>query len=425
MTSSANQVPVPGTSRLAAIAPVVAATIWFMVFAAGTVSIMHCVGRDFAPLPLTFARGPIGSFAIIGASLAFATFGSILASRLPRNLIGWLLLGTGLLIATVPVANVLVAMALEVFRPASTFTVMLAWFTSSAVMPVVLALLIAVLLAFPTGRPLRGAWMAGLWLAGTGAALLTVGTGFSSRGLLWYPALANPLAVDRRYEWVLDGLRVGGMLLVLAALLLAVASMLVRYRDCDETVRRQLRWMVVCAVAIGVTHVPFIVSRYVLAVNEADGERLLALAAVAAAAFPAVTAVAVSRFVLVEVDLLISRTLVYVPLMAIFGGLYSAMLVLFQRVFVSFTGNASDIAAVITALVVASAFTSVRRTLENVVERRLGRGRTTVTPAEYSMADEHAALVQLQHRLHELEAMVEATPQVSASRVPVRVETAC
>jgi hypothetical protein len=213
------------------------------------------------------------------------------------------------------------------------------------------------------------------------------------------------------------------MSLELGALLIAVGSMIARYRICDDGVRRQVRWMVISALVLGATVVPFVVTRYVVGVHEATGERLLAVTALAAAALPAVTAIAISRFVLVEVDLLISRTLVYVPLMAIFGGLYSAMLVLFQRVFVSFTGNASDIAAVITALVVASAFTSVRRALENVVETRLGRGSASVQAAEYTTAEEHAALVALQQRLRELEVMLEAPTPVSPTPVPV--ETAC
>ncbi len=49
-------------------------------------------------------------------------------------------------------------------------------------------------------------------------------------------------------------------------------------------------------------------------------------------------AIAIARHRLYEIDLIINRTLVYVPLTGILGGLYSASVVLFQRIFVAFTG---------------------------------------------------------------------------------------
>jgi hypothetical protein len=86
--------------------------------------------------------------------------------------------------------------------------------------------------------------------------------------------------------------------------------------------------------------------------------------------FPIAAAAAISRYRLYDVDLLIGRTLVYVPLMAILSGLYTASIALIQRLFVAVTGETSDVAIVLTLLLVASAFTPVRRSLESALERR-------------------------------------------------------
>lgn len=394
-------------ARLLPVAPVAAAVAWFVVFGVAAISVMQDIGRDFAPMAMSFARGPLALFSLVAGALSFATFGALLASRSPRNPIGWMLLATGIVAGLVPFTNVLVTSAMEVFAPAPAFTTAMAWVMSSAATPVGVAVLISVLLLFPSGHALSGRWNAGLWLAAGGALLVTAGTGLTTSGLLWYPALPNPLALDPALDGLLLVARLAGMGMLVAALLVAIHSMVVRYRHCDDTVRRQLRWMVGSAVALGATLIPFVLVRYAFSVSETTSEVLTAAAMLAACAFPAVTTVAIACYRSLEVDLLISRTLVYVPLMAILGGLYSAMSLLFQRAFVTFTGNTSDVAAVLTALIVASAFTPVRRTLESVVESRLGRnsGAAAVVPVAAVAEDEACVNVTLLgSRLQELEA---------------------
>ena len=72
---------------------------------------------------------------------------------------------------------------------------------------------------------------------------------------------------------------------------------------------------------------------------------------------PLSTGVAVLRYRLWDIDLIINRTLVYGSLTAILGGLFSASTTLSQRVFVALTGEKSDAAFALTTLVVVSLFT--------------------------------------------------------------------
>ena len=77
-----------------------------------------------------------------------------------------------------------------------------------------------------------------------------------------------------------------------------------------------------------------------------------------------------TRYRLYEIDHLISRTLVYVPLTALLAGLYAATVTLLQRLFQSLTGDRSDAAIIISTLILASVFTPLRKWLEGIVERR-------------------------------------------------------
>src|SRR3990170_4953165 len=79
--------------------------------------------------------------------------------------------------------------------------------------------------------------------------------------------------------------------------------------------------------------------------------------------------VAVLRYRLLDIDLIINRTLVYVSLSAILGGLLAASSAVSQRIFVALTGDTSDIAIVLATLVVAGAFTPIQRAVQGVADR--------------------------------------------------------
>lgn len=80
--------------------------------------------------------------------------------------------------------------------------------------------------------------------------------------------------------------------------------------------------------------------------------------------------IAVLRFRLYDIDLLISRTLVYVPLTAILAGIFAASISLSQKVFIAFTGQSSDAATVLTTLIVVAAVEPLKTGLQHLVDRR-------------------------------------------------------
>jgi hypothetical protein len=80
--------------------------------------------------------------------------------------------------------------------------------------------------------------------------------------------------------------------------------------------------------------------------------------------------IAILRHRLLDIDILINRTLVYVPLTGILAGLFAASIVLSQKLFIALTGQQSDAATVLTTLIVVAAFDPIKNGLQHLVDQR-------------------------------------------------------
>lgn len=212
----------------------------------------------------------------------------------------------------------------------------------------------------------------------------------------WLGVLLVPLFVWRPLIWALvylpnyrAALRTGenyGTLrqdpidtgLMVGLFLIGIVSQVYRYRRIsDRTQREQTKWLV-----LGVIGSIVVVAAYVIAINalgllERGGWDTLFLRLIgrtarqfALALLPITLAFSILRYRLWEIDVIIRRTLVYVPLSAILAGLFAAVITLSQRLFVLVTGQQSDFATVLTTLVVVAAFTPIKDRLQAAVDRR-------------------------------------------------------
>jgi hypothetical protein len=85
---------------------------------------------------------------------------------------------------------------------------------------------------------------------------------------------------------------------------------------------------------------------------------------------PLAYAISITRYRLWDIDVLINRTLVYVPLTGMVAGLYAASTALLQKLFLTITGQQSDAAIVLTTLIIASTFTPIKNALQSFVDKR-------------------------------------------------------
>lgn len=327
-------------------------------------------GQRFRPPPVSFIQGPAIYIVEMAMALAYGAMGWLLATRVARNPLGWLFLFIGLAMAAQLLTTFLVQQSHQVFRPVEPLALAAAWAGSTLHLPLTVVLLMFVFMLFPNGHPLGRRWALAGWAGVIGAVLVVLAVGLAPEGLQWFPSLPNPLAAPEAVRPLLPFINFVGVTLMIGGAVVATGSLIVRYQRSLSVERAQLRWIAVAVVFLTAAGVPFVAARYVLDLDYASGELMLAIALAAGSFLPVAAAVAVMRHRLYDIDLILNRALVYLPLTAILGGMYTGGVAFSQRVFVTVTGDRSDAAIVLTTLITASMFTTIRNWLQSFVDKR-------------------------------------------------------
>lgn len=380
-------------------------------------------GRGFPEQPMSFLRGPAGFVELGIIGLTFGGIGAFLATRLPGHAVGWSLILIGVGVALHVPASFLVGQTLGSFRPVSPPLLISVWLLTSAFVPLAITLIAYLLMIMPDGRLHSRRWVGPVAVLVLGFVTLTVATALEPTGLVWFPTLPNPLGTPRSAGPAIAAGRFVGVGFLIAGLVLAAVAIVRCYRRGDPTTRRQLRWIAGGAVVWVATLAPFVVVRYLTGASEETGTWVLLVAAGGTLAIPISIFVATTRYHLFGIEAFVGRTLVYVPLMGICGGLYAAGLALAQRLFVGLTGNTSDAAVIMATLLMAAAITPVRRLLESGVDRIMaagrrhsdaaGQGRAEDDTGDYVHLNEQAQLLaaRLQDVEHRLAALGPLEPR--------------
>ena len=319
--------------------------------------------RDIAyPVDAWGFRGYSAIFALTGA-----TVGAIVLAHRPGNLIGRLFVALGVLATVQLLAEEYLAIGV-IAAPGSLPAVeWVAWTMNWLWIPQ-FVILIVFFLTFPDGRLLAPRWRAVLALAVIAGAIGVLALVFMPGPLTDFNRINNPMAFASASQYVpaVVAFRVG----ILTAFLLAAWSLVARYRSAGPIERLQLRWVAFAA----------IIAAIFAPLGFADQEGPQALFILALCGLPVAAGVAILRYHLFEIDLLINRTLVYVALTAILAGIYTAGVALMQRLFIAITGERSDAAFVLTTLVVVVVFTPVKNALQSIVDRRFKEVRDPTAP---------------------------------------------
>lgn len=327
-------------------------------------------GIRFQPPHISFIQGSVVFVAEFFYAISYAAMGWLLATRVPRNLLGWLFLFLGLAMAAQLAVTFSIEGIYQAFRPLDTSLLFGAWVASSLHLPLTVLLTTVVFLRFPTGKLLSKRWAIAGWMTLVGALIVGIAVGLNPSGLAWYPSLPNIFGAPFETRAALQTAELVGLVLMVTGAVIATISMVFRYRQSADVQRAQMRWIAAAVLLFAGAGLPFVIVRYALDLPYSAGHLLMALALAAGCFLPVAAAIAILRHRLYDIDLILNRALVYIPLTGILGGLYAAGVALFQRLFTAVTGDKSDGAVVITTLVLAGMFTPIKNWLQTFVDKR-------------------------------------------------------
>ena len=300
-------------------------------------------------------------------ALGYSTVGAIVASRLPDSPIGWLFCAIGLSFGVVHFSAEYAAYALLAPSRSLPGDAAFAWL-NSWVWVGGLGLVVFLDLLFPNGRLPSARWR---WFARfTAVALLPAAIlGALSPGLILSSTIKNPLGIEG-----LPNTSKATEAFMYALVVVGASSMLARLRHAGRLERQQIKWFayattfVISGVILKNVAYPLVGVVWVWWVG-------LILTAVGVVGSPIAMALAILRYRLYQIDLLINRTLVYGSLTATLVALYFAVIVVLQRLFVVLIGEQSTLAVVASTLVIAALFNPLRSRIQAEVDRRFYRSK--------------------------------------------------
>jgi hypothetical protein len=373
----------------------------------------------FVVLSLATARSggpddPLPAVVIGVASMSFATVGAILVRRLPRNLIGWLLAAGGLCFAAGNGAAGLADYGLTAHPGSVPGAIWFAWLSQWIWAPAIGAVVLLALV-YPSGRMLSTRWRP---LGAAGAfviAFLSVGSAMSPWPAGVFPA-QNPLGIAGALP---DTASVLVALLTVAVVVLAVTSLVLRYRRAAGIERAQLKWFAYVA-AISVPAVVVTTALYGMTGAALIVANVAGLVAFGGFAFvPIAIGIAVLRYRLYEIDRLISRTIGWGVLTVILGAMFVGLVLGLQAVLAPFTGS-NELAVAGSTLLVFSLFQPLRRRVQGLVDRRFNRSRYDAERAVDAFAARLRDDVDLEIVQGNLLTIVEATLEPTMSGLWLR-----
>ena len=303
---------------------------------------------------------------------AGALVGGLVASRRPRNPVGWLILGHVLFFSfgeftrQYAIYGLLTESGSLPFARAMASPPYWVWY------PGLMLMLAFLPLYFPNGRLVSPRWRPVTWFA---ACVAVIASGLSAiraedsetRGI------PNPLGIEslEKAELYSDAFALALPVSWIATGLLATASLLVRFLRSGGEERQQIKWFsyaIVLLILLTATDTLFRTILPPLVDNVLFTVLLIG---------PwAAIAVAIFRYRLYDIDRIINRTIVYGALTAALVAVYLGGVVMLQGVFGGLAGeDGSQLAVVASTLAIAALFSPLRRRIQGFIDRRFYRSK--------------------------------------------------
>jgi hypothetical protein len=295
----------------------------------------------------------------------FAVVGALLVAKRPDNTIGWIMGASALIVGVFPVSESYAAYVITTRGRPDTLAVLGAWANGWYWLLLLALVFIYLPLLFPDGRLLSRRWLPVAVLPAIGiVGVMVLGTlAENFKGQTFDYRIENPIGIEglANIEKLPVFVVFSGIYAVGAVG--AVASVAVRYRRSRGTERQQLKWFLFAAAPILTVPVadslPGVVSGLVF------GWVLVGI--------PAAVGIAVLRYRLYDIDVVINRTLVYGALTATLALVYVGSVAGLQRLLSPVVGEGNNLAIVASTLLIAALFGPLRRRVQGFIDRRFYR----------------------------------------------------
>ena len=298
---------------------------------------------------------------------AFAAVGALVVVKRPNNPIGWILAAVALMVAVFPAADSYAAYVMSTRGRPDVLALLGAWAQSWYWYLLISLVLIYLPMLFPDGRLLSRRW---LWVAvppgiATLATVVLGGLTDTLSGQNVDYRIENPIGIEGLAP--VEELPIFGALGVLlgVGVLGAIDSVAVRYRRSRGMERQQMKWFLYPAAFLCL----FFVIDYLPGIA---GGLVFGVIVVGQ---PVAIGIAVLRYRLYEIDIIINRTLVYGSLTVLLVAVYFAGVSTAQALFRALTGQEQQpqLAIVVSTLAIAALFNPLRRRIQAFIDKRFYR----------------------------------------------------
>ena len=288
----------------------------------------------------------------------FATLGALIVSRRPGNVIGWIFLSCGVaggfqLLSGQYATVALLPEGITRLPGGAVAGLLSSLAQAAAVYPILFLILL-----FPTGRLLSPRWRPIAWISGVTFAVGIVSLALSPGPLEDFAPTRNPLGVEAAATGLNVVEAIGGWS-SLACFVAALLSLILRFYRSRGEERLQLKWFAYAST--------FGFLAILLGGETQFGGALVWT--IGLLSLPISAGIAVLRYRLYDIDLVINRTLVYGSLTATLALVYVGGVVSLQYAFRALTGGESQLAVVASTLAIAALFVPLRHRVQGFVDR--------------------------------------------------------
>src|SRR5215208_2449184 len=354
-------------------------------------------------------------------AISYAPVGALIASRHPENPVSWLLCLYGFVISLSYFSAEYAIYALLAQPDSLPAGEAMAW-VFSWMLPLVIGFSTLSYLLFPTGRLPSRRWRWAVWLT---VAFIVVGVllgAFSSGPLSDLGPIQNPLGIVGLADFYSAVLYTTFSVLLVAV----ISSVFVRLRRAGGVEHQQIKWF---AYAVAANAIAVVVAYVIPGLIETPlwFERVgFALNNIVIPAIPIAIGIAILRYRLYDIDILINRTLVYGSLTLMLVLVYFGGVTATQVVFRALTGQEEQpqLTIVVSTLVIAALFTPLRRRIQRFIDRRFYRRKYDASKTLEDFSAQLRDETDLEALSNDLVGVVRETMQPAYVSLWLRPETA-